>query len=144
MNQKSRHTMNKVLVALILCFLAIPISYSGPGVSFVNSDYAQVINTAKSQNKLILLDFTAPWCHPCKRMDRETFTDEILSKYVNDHFIPYKVDVKYFDAMDIADKFKVKSYPTILVLNPYEKEVKRLLGFQTADGLLAQLQNIRK
>ena len=135
--------MNKLIAAIVLCFIALPASFSGTGVSFQNSDYNQVLNAAKSQNKLVLLDFTAPWCHPCKRMDRETFTDETLSQYVNDRFVSYKVDVKYFDAMDIADKFNVKAYPTILVLSPYEKEIKRVLGFQTADGLLAQLKSIR-
>jgi uncharacterized protein len=47
---------------------------------------------AKEQNKPILLDIGAVWCHWCHVMDRESYEDPGLAELINEHFIAIKVD----------------------------------------------------
>jgi len=47
---------------------------------------------AKRENKPILLDIGAVWCHWCHVMDRESYDDPEVAKIVNDNFIAVKVD----------------------------------------------------
>jgi uncharacterized protein YyaL (SSP411 family) len=47
---------------------------------------------AKRDNKPILLDIGAVWCHWCHVMDRESYDDPDVAKIVNDNFIAVKVD----------------------------------------------------
>lgn len=47
---------------------------------------------AKDQDKPILLDIGAVWCHWCHVMDRESYEDPELAKLINENFIPVKVD----------------------------------------------------
>src|SRR3954470_16649463 len=47
---------------------------------------------AKAENKPILLDIGAVWCHWCHVMDRESYEDPEIARIVNDNFIPVKVD----------------------------------------------------
>jgi hypothetical protein len=47
---------------------------------------------AQSENKPILLDIGAVWCHWCHVMDRESYEDPELARIVNDHYIAIKVD----------------------------------------------------
>jgi uncharacterized protein YyaL (SSP411 family) len=47
---------------------------------------------AQAENKAILLDIGAVWCHWCHVMDRESYESEITAKIINDHFIAVKVD----------------------------------------------------
>ena len=47
---------------------------------------------AKSEDKPILLDIGAVWCHWCHVMDRESYEDELTAKIINDHYIAVKVD----------------------------------------------------
>jgi len=47
---------------------------------------------AKRENKPILLDIGAVWCHWCHVMDRESYDDPEVAKIVNDHFVAVKVD----------------------------------------------------
>lgn len=115
-------------------------SFAGGNVAFIDASYETAISTAKTQNKLVFLDFTASWCIPCKKMDRETFTNESLSKLLNDNFVSFKVNNDYFWGMDIADKYSVKSFPTILVVDTNGNVVKRLTGFQSAESLKRQLE----
>src|SRR5438132_6323062 len=48
--------------------------------------------TAQRENKPILLDIGAMWCHWCHVMDRESYDDAELAQIVNERFIAVKVD----------------------------------------------------
>jgi hypothetical protein len=47
---------------------------------------------AQAENKPILLDIGAVWCHWCHVMDRESYEDPEMAAIINEHFIPVKVD----------------------------------------------------
>ncbi|HET9182363.1 MAG TPA: thioredoxin domain-containing protein [Candidatus Angelobacter sp.] len=47
---------------------------------------------AKQQNKPVLLDIGAVWCHWCHVMDRESYEDPELAQILNENFIAIKVD----------------------------------------------------
>jgi uncharacterized protein len=48
--------------------------------------------TAQRENKPMLLDIGAVWCHWCHVMDRESYDDPEIAAIVNEHFIAMKVD----------------------------------------------------
>jgi len=47
---------------------------------------------AKSENKPVLLDIGAVWCHWCHVIDRESYESTEIAKIINEHFIAVKVD----------------------------------------------------
>src|ERR1700730_8422777 len=47
---------------------------------------------AQRENKPVLLDIGAVWCHWCHVMDRESYADPEVAAIVNQHFIAVKVD----------------------------------------------------
>src|SRR5258705_3998885 len=47
---------------------------------------------AKSENKPMLLDIGAVWCHWCHVIDRESYESAEIAKIINEHFIAVKVD----------------------------------------------------
>jgi uncharacterized protein YyaL (SSP411 family) len=47
---------------------------------------------ARTENKPVLLDIGAVWCHWCHVMDRESYEDAETAKLINQHFVPIKVD----------------------------------------------------
>jgi uncharacterized protein len=47
---------------------------------------------AQAENKPILLDIGAVWCHWCHVMDRESYEDAEMARIINDHYIAVKVD----------------------------------------------------
>ncbi len=49
-------------------------------------------STAQRENKPILLDIGAVWCHWCHVMDRESYDDPEVARIVNENFIAVKVD----------------------------------------------------
>ena len=53
---------------------------------------AEAFAAAARENKPMLLDIGAVWCHWCHVMDRESYDDPEIAAIVNQHFIAVKVD----------------------------------------------------
>jgi uncharacterized protein YyaL (SSP411 family) len=47
---------------------------------------------ASEEDKPILLDIGAVWCHWCHVIDRESYENPAISKIINEHFVAIKVD----------------------------------------------------
>ena len=52
----------------------------------------EAFDLAQRENKPILLDIGAVWCHWCHVMDRESYEDSELAGIINDHYVAIKVD----------------------------------------------------
>ncbi|HEV7553142.1 MAG TPA: thioredoxin domain-containing protein [Candidatus Angelobacter sp.] len=52
----------------------------------------EAFETAQRENKPILLDIGAVWCHWCHVMDRESYESPEIAAILNEHFIAIKVD----------------------------------------------------
>ena len=53
---------------------------------------AEAFERAKAENRPVLLDIGAVWCHWCHVMDRESYEDPDTAQIINEFFIPVKVD----------------------------------------------------
>src|SRR5215510_2250034 len=61
--------------------------------------------TAQRENKPILLDIGAVWCHWCHVMDRESYEDPEIAQIVNERFVAIKVDRD--ERPDIDSRYQV-------------------------------------
>lgn len=88
----------------------------------------------QTKDKVILVDFWAAWCGPCRLM--APVLNEIAGELNSMHFIG-KVDVEQYQSL--AQKFKVRGIPT-MVLFKNGIEVKRFVGVKTKEYLLKEIQ----
>ena len=49
---------------------------------------------SKKQPRKIVIDVYTDWCGWCKKMDKSTFADEKVAKYVNKHYYAVKLDAE--------------------------------------------------
>ena len=71
-------------------------------------------NEALLKNKLLLVDFWAEWCGPCKAM--HPIFSRVAKKYNHVRFARLNVD----NSQDIARKFGVQSIPTFIMFKDGE------------------------
>ncbi len=77
---------------------------------------AEAFERAQAEDKLILLDLTAVWCHACHVMDETTYVDPAVVTLLNAEFIPVRVETD--QRPDIAARYKHGGWPTTSVLLP--------------------------
>ena len=101
-----------------------------------------VFKKAKAENKLLVLDFGAEWCLPCRRMEKTTLVDrrvvELLKQVV---FVRLDTD----QHTEIAQQLGVVGLPDIRFVAPDGLMLCQLRGFQEAESFAAALeQTIRQ
>lgn len=78
------------------------------------------------KNKIVLVDFNAPWCAPCKAM--EPIIKGMIKKYKGKSSI---IEINIDKHKKLATGYMVQSIPTLIIFND-GREVKRLIGLQPA------------
>ena len=109
-------------------------------VRFYDGSYDELLRESKKQKKPIILEFWANWCIPCRKMQNETFANPEFASYINRNFLVYKVNIDTFDGMDIADKYNIDAYPTLVLLDSKNKYINRYKGFFPAYYLKKELE----
>jgi uncharacterized protein YyaL (SSP411 family) len=76
----------------------------------------EAFQRARVENKPILLDISAVWCHWCHRLDHDTYSVPEIVEYVESHFIPIRVDTD--KRPDINRRYNMGGWPTTAFLTP--------------------------
>lgn len=84
---------------------------------------------AAKERKLVFIDFYTTWCEPCKRLDAETFSNAGVARVIGDSAIAIKLDAEK-GGKQIAQRYKVSAYPTLLIVKSDGAEVDRIIGFR--------------
>ncbi len=127
--------------------------------------WEEAITRHKKEPRKILVDVYTDWCGWCKRMDKTTFVDPIVAKYVSKNFYAVKLnaeqkgDIVYsghtFKFMPNAGRRgahelaaslleKRMSYPSIVYLDESQKRISISPGFKAAKDFITELQFIRE
>lgn len=112
---------------------------SGQGVVW-RTDLQTAHRESQEMNRPLLITFGADWCGYCERMEKETLADPVIAQYVNQSFIPVKLDIEK-DAR-IARILEVKRIPCTIALSPQADLLGRMTGCVEIDHLHRTLTQI--
>lgn len=106
---------------------------------FSSLSYADGKAKSTENGQLLIIDFTAVWCGPCKNMDKTTWLDENVTKWISENAIAIQVDIDENKA--VAREFGIAAVPVTVILRD-GVEVKRHLGELNGAEMLAWLQDL--
>lgn len=126
-----------ILLALIISIFAAPVWAQSE--IFSDCTLEQAKQMAQSSHKFLVVDFTASWCPPCRRMETATWADQAVQRWIKENAVAVQVDVD--KEADIAAAFHVQAMPTIVLFKPDEsdKEASRQVGYMDAEQMLSWL-----
>lgn len=110
-------------------------------------DFADGLKQAKQDRKLVVADFYATWCGPCKYMEKRTFRDARVMTRLRD-VVPVRVDAEEtterggLKGADLALRYGVDVYPTIVVVDGNGREIARNSGAMEPDEFLDWLDSV--
>lgn len=135
-----RRLPSRLLWAVSLC--AAVVQSASAEAPFFSGTFEEACRVAKEKNKSVMIDFYTTWCGPCKMLDRYTWPDAGVKQWLEAHTIPMKVDAER--NRELAARYKIRSYPTMVFLNANGVELARTVGFQQPKTFLANAANIIK
>lgn len=124
----------------IILFLFLVIStalFSQDGIKFGKQSFAKTLEQAKKENKLIFLDAFASWCGPCKLLDKNVFPKKEVGDYFNANFLNLHIDMEKGEGIEIAKKYSIYSYPTLLFIDGDGKVVYKAAGYMSPQELIS-------
>lgn len=123
------------------CAGALLISLTANGALAASAVFSKLsIDEAKSEatksNKLLLIDFTASWCGPCHRMEKDTWENAEVRKWVEENAIALQLDVD--KEKEVSENFKIRAMPSVVIFSGQDssKESDRHVGYLSASELL--------
>ena len=80
-----------LLLSGLFLFLTTTI-FSQEKINWISMDDA--LEAQKENPKKILMDAYTDWCYPCKLMDKNTFGNQDVAKFINENFYAVKFDAE--------------------------------------------------
>lgn len=105
------------------------LSAAESAVPFRPISFEAATQAATAEGKLLFIDFFTTWCEPCKRLDAQTWTDATVGKLVGEKAVALKLDAEK-EGKDLAKRYKIEAYPTLLLLKADGTELDRIVGFR--------------
>ncbi|MFM2392850.1 MAG: hypothetical protein RLZZ546_832 [Bacteroidota bacterium] len=122
---------------LILSFVFLSVGLIAQGIQFFEGTWSEALEKANKEEKLLFVDAYAQWCGPCKAMAKNVFTKDEVGRFFNENFINLKLDMETKDGKTFDSKYPVSAYPTLLFLDGKGKIVKKVVGGQQVESLIA-------
>lgn len=110
----------------------------GQGIDFFHGTWAEGLAKAKAENKILFVDAYAEWCGPCKRMAAQTFPDDKVGAFFNEHFVSMKMDMEKPESTEFKKTHSAGAYPTLLFIDYDDSEIHKKVGALDPAGLIAQ------
>jgi thioredoxin-related protein len=141
--------MKKIITLIFILFFALNIN-AQEKVNWVS--FSKAVELNKKDPKPFLVDIYTDWCGWCKKMDRDTYANPVIAKYINTNYHAVKMDGEGKDPITYKEytfKFKDQgrtgyhelsallmngklSYPTTVIMSKEEKLLDRIPGYLDA------------
>lgn len=135
--------MKRPAIILLFLLLASALSASAQeGIRFESGSLERILKVADSLRRPVFVDVYAEWCGPCRRMEREVFTDRVVGDYFNSTFVNARFDAEKGEGAAVARRYGVRAYPTFLLLDSDGRLLGRMIGGSPARTFIRDIREL--
>lgn len=110
--------MKRLWIGLLCLMACLQMTWAQEGIRFENLSFAEALTKAKAEGKRVFIDCYTKTCGPCKYMAKFIFPQKECGDYFNPLYVCIMKDMEEGDGLEIAKRYKVRMYPTYLIVEP--------------------------
>jgi thioredoxin-related protein len=148
--------MKNILLAIAVVFVCGSFKISSDELKWL--DWNTGYPLGQKTGKIILVDAYTDWCGWCKKMDRDTYTNQKIISILNKDFIIIKFNPEIKDVTYDLDGQKVSGrelftqltqgkstgFPTTYFIEPNKKQIQIAAGYLGPEDFLKVLEQIKQ
>jgi len=148
--------MKKIVFTLAMVLLTVSAAAQKEKINWMSLEEAEAAQAVSP--KKIMMDVYTTWCGPCKMLDKNTFQNKDVVKYVNEHYYAVKFNaegnskINFKDNLfqnpdydpnrsgrnaqhQLAGALQITAYPTIVFFNESGETLLPVPGYKTPNQL---------
>ena len=95
---------------------------------------------AGREQRLVILDLVAVWCHWCHVMEETTYRDPDVVRQIREHFVALRVDQ---DARpDLSNRYEDYGWPATVIFDPRGQELVKFAGYIPPERMRSLLEGV--
>ncbi|MBT4919141.1 MAG: thioredoxin fold domain-containing protein [Flavobacteriaceae bacterium] len=147
--------MKQTLLVALFIVLVSPL-YAQDEIRWMSMNEA--LEAQKKVPKKIIMDVYTSWCGPCKLLDKNTFGNKDVIKFVNNNYYPVKFNAEGTESITyqdftytnpnyqegrkgrnsqhlLANALKISGYPTIVFFKENGDLIQPIVGYKTPEQI---------
>lgn len=125
----------------LVCLCMAPLVQAAPTLHW-QAWHDDIFKQAQRENRFVLLNLEAVWCHWCHVMDAKTYSHPKVIRLLNQHFIAVTVDQNA--RPDLANRYDDYGWPATIVYNSNGGEIVIRSGYLPPELMISMLKAILK
>ena len=144
--------MKKLVIIFLLSMMGMS-AKAQETINWMNIEEAE--SRCAQEPRMIFIDVYTDWCGWCKRMDKDTFSNPVIAKYMNEHYYAVKLNAETSDTITFQGKQYVgyvredgrngshrlartllngrMSYPSYVIMNEEMHTLQVIGGYQKVE-----------
>ncbi len=131
--------LKRILAFSLFCLVLMPIPRARAELNWQPWS-VDLFAKAKAENRLVILDLEAVWCHWCHVMEKTTYRDPDVAYLLKSKFITVRVDQ---DANpDLSNRYGDWGWPATIIFAPDGTEIVKRAGYIEPKAMTALLEAV--
>ncbi|MGH1351587.1 MAG: DUF255 domain-containing protein, partial [Methyloligellaceae bacterium] len=129
-----------ILTFLTVVYLVSPVSVQARDADGWLPWSKDIFKRAQAENRFVILDLEAVWCHWCHVMEKTTYADPQVKKLLAQKYLPVRVDQD--ENLELSNRYGDWGWPATIVFAPDGTEIVKLRGYIPPVRMISLLQAI--